>query len=124
MKKRRYIKTKPKVKRSVFFILFMMLIICIILNHTKTSNTNTILETSHQEVLEASKESAEETELQATDCEEIKIEIISNAEQNIKSFEDEKLKKVINTIQTQNNLTEDNFSFFYYNLDTGRILFL
>ena len=74
----------------------------------------------------AKQESAntQETEqIQEEATEELAEENTEQVEEVVEPTEDEEIKNLITEIKTQNNLTEENFAFFYYNPQTQKYYF-
>lgn len=118
---------KPKFKKSIFSILFMVVLICALFNHTQGTEANTVQEMSSQDVEdlpESSQESLEEQTVEVSESlEKEESEPTTEVEIVVEPSEDEGIKNIIQNIQTQNNLTESNFSFFYHNIDTNKTYF-
>ena len=66
----------------------------------------------------------QETEqIQEEATEELAEENTEQVEEVVEPTEDEEIKNLITEIKTQNNLTEENFAFFYYNPQTQKYYF-
>ena len=96
---------KPKFKKSILAIIFSLIVICVIFNNLTFIPLADVQAIAKQEVKESVDISMEET--QET----------SSTSETISPYEDENLKILITNTQIENNLTENNFAFFYYNID-------
>lgn len=96
---------KTKFKKSLFFVLFSLIILCIIFNilNYNTENTASSGDESESTIL------AEET----TEPEPVVIE----------PSEDEDLETLIKYEMSEYGFNENNFSFFYYNIDEKKYYF-
>lgn len=117
MKKSKHVRkksyVKQKFKKIIFFILFIVIIVCVLFNYSKSTNVTTTQEISN-------------TKQESLDTQPIELQTEENeatVEASISPSEDEEVKNIIDNIQTKNNLTESNFSFFYYNIDTSKFYF-
>lgn len=110
MKKTSY--RKPKFKKSVLILPFMIIIICVIFNNLNSFSLKEELPTlASQEVKENDTETIEE------------VEEVSTVQEIAMPSEDENLKVLIQNKQTEKNLNDNNFAFFYYNLNKQKYYF-
>lgn len=106
--------SKPKFKRSILFILFSVIILSIIFNNLEVeSKISESIASKDEPEPEENTNIAETT----TQPEEVEEEII------IEPSEDEDLKLLIESEMTKYGLIEDNFAFFYYNIDDKKYYF-
>lgn len=103
IKGKRYLKKKKiNIKKIIITLLIIaILLICIIKNISYNKNEKT-------ETVEYITDSEEKVE-------EITIELTPT--------EDTEIKELIQNLQIENDLREDNFSFFYYNIDSNKYYF-
>lgn len=103
IKGKRYLKKKKiNIKKIIITLLIIaILLICIIKNISYNKNEKT-------ETVEYITDSEEKLE-------EITIELTPT--------EDTEIKELIQNLQIENDLREDNFSFFYYNVDSNKYYF-
>ena len=97
---------KVKIKLLTVFICFVLIIIAI--QFTKVDEGKIVEETSSK---------VEET---TENKEEVKEENVEEKQEIIEPAESEEIKQLIEQIKIDNSLTEDNFSFFYYNPKTKK----
>lgn len=103
---------KGKFKKSIFVIPFITIAIILLFNSLN------FFSQKKSQTIEVNKNTTENAiEITST------LEEISNIPETIEPHEDENLKILIRNIQAENNLTEDNFAFFYYNIDKQEYYF-
>ena len=108
-------RAKKDIKRRVKILVTCLICIIVIIQ----------IQNENQQV-SAKQESAntQETEqIQEETTEELAKENTEQVEEVVEPTEDEEIKNLITEIKTQNNLTEENFAFFYYNPQTQKYYF-
>ena len=106
---------KKDIKRRLKILVTCLICIIVIIQ----------IQNENQQV-SAKQESAntQETEqIQEETTEELAKENTEQVEEVVEPTEDEEIKNLITEIKTQNNLTEENFAFFYYNPQTQKYYF-
>ena len=108
-------RAKKDIKRRLKILVTCLICIIVIIQ----------IQNENQQV-SAKQESAntQETEqIQEETTEELAKENTEQVEEVVEPTEDEEIKNLITEIKTQNNLTEENFAFFYYNPQTQKYYF-
>ena len=108
-------RAKKDIKRRLKILVTCLICIIVIIQ----------IQNENQQV-SAKQESAntQETEqIQEEATEELAEENTEQVEEVVEPTEDEEIKNLITEIKTQNNLTEENFAFFYYNPQTQKYYF-
>ena len=108
-------RAKKDIKRRLKILVTCLICIIVIIQ----------IQNENQQV-SAKQESAntQETEqIQEETTEELAEENTEQVEEVVEPTEDEEIKNLITEIKTQNNLTEENFAFFYYNPQTQKYYF-
>ena len=104
---------RPKFKKSLIFVLLSLVILCIIFDIlVPATDTQSIASTNETENASANETESTSTTETATEPEIEKEEI-----KEIEPMEDEDLKTLINYEITKYGFNENNFAFFYYNID-------
>ena len=124
MNKKEQIKQRAKKQIASRLIILVICLICIIVI-IQTQNENKEVSVSQGksvEQQEAENQEQEENEGDNADSsnEESQTEV---EEEPVTPTEDEEIKSLIAEIKTANNLTADNFAFFYYNPQTQKYYF-
>ena len=123
MDKKEQIKQRAKKQIAQRLIILVICLICIVII-IQTQNENREVSASQDksvEQQEAENQEQEENEGSNTDSsEESETEV---EEEPVTPTEDEEIKTLIAEIKTANNLTADNFAFFYYNPQTQKYYF-
>lgn len=123
MDKKEQIKQRAKKQIAQRLIILVICLICIVII-IQTQNENREVSASQDksvEQQEAENQEQEENEGSNTDSsEESETEV---EEEPVTPTEDEEIKTLITEIKTANNLTADNFAFFYYNPQTQKYYF-
>ena len=124
MDKKEQIKQKKKKQIASRLIILVICLICIIVI-IQTQNEDKEVSVSQGksvEQQEAENQEQEENEGDNADSsnEESQTEV---KEEPVTPTEDEEIKSLIAEIKTANNLTADNFAFFYYNPQTQKYYF-
>lgn len=123
MDKKEQIKQRAKKQIAQRLIILVICLICIVII-IQTQNENREVSASQDksvEQQEAENQEQEENEGSNTDSsEESETEV---EEEPVTPTEDEEIKTLIVEIKTANNLTADNFAFFYYNPQTQKYYF-
>lgn len=116
-----------KIKKSILIIAFILSTICIVFNYLNVfplSNSQTFAtqETKAniaEDMINNTNEESTLIEIESNQKEDTKVEIqLAEAEE-----EDGNIKTLLQNIQTENNLNDKNFSFFYYNIDKQKYYF-
>lgn len=109
MRKGKHVKpgsyAKPKFKKSLLFVMFSVILLSIIFNNLNQIN--------NEESIAQIDESAN---LPTT-------EVTTEPEPEIEPLEDENLKLLIESEMAKYGFTENNFAFFYYNIDDKKYYF-
>ena len=110
--------------RLIILIICLVSIVLIIQTQNEKEEVSTQESTNSEEVKKQKEEKTENKE------ESIEIVTEENEEQNMEvsievtePTEDEDIKNLITELKTKNNLTENNFAFFYYNPQTQKYYF-
>ena len=123
MDKKEQIKQRAKKQIAQRLIILVICLICIVII-IQTQNENREVSASQDksvEQQEAENQEQEENEGSNTDSsEESETEV---EEEPVTPTKDEEIKTLITEIKTANNLTADNFAFFYYNPQTQKYYF-
>ena len=123
LSKREQIKQRAKKQIAQRLIILVICLICIVII-IQTQNENREVSASQDksvEQQEAENQEQEENEGNNADSsEESETEV---EEEPVTPTEDEEIKTLITEIKTANNLTADNFAFFYYNPQTQKYYF-
>lgn len=124
MDKKEEIKQRAKKQIASRLIILVICLICIVII-IQTQNENKEVSVSQGksvEQQETENQGQEENEGDNTDSssEESQTEV---EEEPVTPTEDEEIKSLIAEIKTANNLTADNFAFFYYNPQTQKYYF-
>ena len=111
-------------KRLIILIICLTSIVLIIQTQNEKEEVSTQESTNSEEVKKQKEERTENKE------ESVEIVTEENEEENIEvsievtePTEDEDIKNLITEIKTKNNLTENNFAFFYYNPQAQKYYF-
>lgn len=102
---------KPKFKKSLLFVLFSVILLSIIFNNLNSNNN----EESIAQVDETANLTTTEVTTQPQPEPELPKEIVP--------MEDEDLKILIESEMTKYGFNENNFAFFYYNIDDKKYYF-
>lgn len=117
-------RTKKDIKRRLEILISCLICIIVII---QIQNKNQQVSAKQESI--DTKQTEQEEQEQTTQLEEKNEENKDNTENSeevaeiIESTEDEEIKNLITEIKTQNNLTEENFAFFYYNPQTQKYYF-
>ena len=117
-------KAKKDIKRRLKILVTCLICIIVII---QIQNENQQVSAKQESI--DTKQTEQEEQEQTTQLEEKNEENKDNTENSeevaeiIESTEDEEIKNLITEIKTQNNLTEKNFAFFYYNPQTKKYYF-
>lgn len=103
---------KPKFKKSLFFVLLSLIVVCMLLNNQDIN----VLERTQPVT---AKEDAQDNTSEDSNKEET---IVPEEEQVIPS-EDENMKILIQNTMEKYNLNENNFAYFYYNKENEKFYF-
>ncbi len=123
MDKKEQIKQRAKKQIAQRLIILVICLICIVII-IQTQNENREVSASQDksvEQQEAENQEQEENEGSNTDSSEKSETEVE--EEPVTPTEDEEIKTLITEIKTANNLTADNFAFFYYNPQTQKYYF-
>ena len=123
LSKREQIKQRAKKQIAQRLIILVICLICIVII-IQTQNENREVSASQDksvEQQEAENQEQEENEGSNTDSSEKSETEVE--EEPVTPTEDEEIKTLITEIKTANNLTADNFAFFYYNPQTQKYYF-
>ena len=108
-------RAKKDIKRRLKILVTCLICIIVII---QIQNEN------HQVSAKQESANTQETEqIQEEATEELAEENTEQVEEVVEPTEDEEIKNLITEIKTQNNLTEENFAFFYYNPQTQKYYF-
>lgn len=108
-RRKRLEENRKKVKIKVLSVFICLFLVMLVLQLTSREEDN-----KEQETSVAIEENDVNTETEEAKAEEEQKEEVVEIEPS----ESEEVKSLIETIKVDNSLTEDNFSFFYYNLKT------
>ena len=117
-------RAKKDIKRRLKILVTCLICIIVII---QIQNENQQVSAKQESI--DTKQTEQEEQEQTTQLEEKNEENKDNTENSeevaeiIESTEDEEIKNLITEIKTQNNLTEKNFAFFYYNPQTKKYYF-
>lgn len=103
-------KKKSKKKFTIILILIVLIICVFQLSFLKENETVMAIDEKEKNVQE---------EVQNNEGDKT----IEEETEKLEPIEDEKVKDYINTVVNENGLSENNFVFFYYNLDEERYYF-
>ncbi len=113
-------RAKKDIKKRLI-ILVTCLIFIILIIQIQNENEQVSARQESENIQEA-----EQTQEELQEDEQTEGESTENTEEvaeAIEPTEDEEIKNLITEIKTQNNLTQDNFAFFYYNPQTQKYYF-
>ena len=102
-------RAKKDIKKRLTILLICLILIIVII---QTQNANREV-SAKQEIEQMQEESKEE----------ITQETAEQVEKVVEPTEDENIKSLVTQIKAQNNLTDENFAFFYYNPQTKKYYF-
>ena len=102
-------RAKKDIKKRLTILLICLILIIVII---QTQNANR--EVSAKQEIEQTQEESKE---------EITQETAEQVEKVVEPTEDENIKSLVTQIKAQNNLTDENFAFFYYNPQTKKYYF-
>ena len=102
---------KPKFKRSLLFVLLSVIILSILFSNLEaTSNAESLSSTDTEEAGNIV-------------TEEVATEPETETQKELEPMEDEDLKLLIESEMTKYGFNENNFAFFYYNIDDKKYYF-
>ena len=111
-RKRRLENRRKKAKRKFTIILILLILIVCVFQLSFLKENETVMAIDENE--EIAQEEAQNNEGDKT---------IEEETEKLEPIEDEKVKEYISTVINENGLSENNFAFFYYNLDEQKYYF-
>ena len=123
MDKKEQIKQRAKKQIASRLIILVICLICIVVI-IQTQNENKEVSASQGKSVEQQEAENQEEENEGNNADSNSEESQTEVEEEpVTPTEDEEIKSLIAEIKTANNLTADNFAFFYYNPQTQKYYF-